>query len=181
MVTMVSMRQTILRILHTMPIYRPIHILIFPCYTLLFGRIPPVPNFAKIHARGPRGRLRIAPRDLIPPPRCACVRRAGHTPVVTTSAIQHSTHIATRTFDRPAVTRHTTRQQPEHRVTPTALGFSSHTACSSLLPTRAAVLRTFGSSWRFAALTRNSPTKHHKPTWPQICPNPAKPNGSKPS
>jgi len=32
------------------------------------GSIPPVPNFAKIHTRGPRGRLRIAPRDLIPPP-----------------------------------------------------------------------------------------------------------------
>ena len=27
----------------------------------------------------------------------------------------------------------------------------------------------------------NAPTKRCKPPWPQICPNPAKPNGSKPS
>ena len=29
---------------------------------------PPVPNFAKIHAKGRRGRLELNHRDLIPPP-----------------------------------------------------------------------------------------------------------------
>ena len=56
-------------------------------------RVPPVSNFAKNYARGPRGLLGIAPRDLIPPPPGAHTCRAGHMSVVTISAHAHaSTH-----------------------------------------------------------------------------------------
>ena len=168
MVTMVSMRQTILRILHTMPIYRPIHILIFPCYTLLFGRIPPVPNFAKIHARGPRGRLRIAPRDLIPPSP-AHVSAAQAMRLWLPSAPTHTqAHIAMRPCSRPAAARHNSRQQLERSATLTAPASQQHVIHSSFLPTSASVLRTFGTSGHFAVLPKEQP---HRATHANVAPN----------
>jgi len=44
-----------------------------------------------------------------------------------------------------------------------------------------AVLRTFGTSRVSSFFPRNSPIGQHAPTWPQIRPNPAEPNGPKPS
>ena len=168
MVTMVSMRQTILRILHTMPIYRPIHILIFPCYTLLFGRIPPVPNFAKIHARGPRGRLRIAPRDLIPPPPVRTPAVQAICPWLPSAPTHTQAHIAMRPCGRPAAARHNSRQQLERSATLTAPASQQHVIRSSFLPTSASVLRTFGTSGHFAVLPKEQP---HRATRANVAPN----------
>jgi len=151
-VTMVFMRQTIPRIPHIMPIYWPIHTLTFPCQALLFGRLPPVLNFAEIHARGPRGLLRIAPRDLIPPPPvhasarrlCACGYRQRHP--------AQCTRIAMRTFSSQqrrctqlGSSQETAAPQPRR-----ALDHMQPVRCSS--QQRPAVSPTFGVSARYVAV-----------------------------
>ena len=118
---------------------------------------------------------------MIPPPPGAHTCRAGHMSVVTISAHAHaSTHSDEALRQTSCIAVH--HQSISQRVASYQLRRAPpHTTCSSRLPTSASVLRTFGSSWRFAVLTRNSPTGQHAPTWPQIRLNPAKPNGSKPS
>ena len=139
------------------------------CLSLLKkGSIPPVLNFAKIHARGPRGLLRIAPRDLIPPPP-AHVSAAQAMRLWLPSAPTHTqAHIAMRPCGRPAAARHNSRQQLERSATLTAPASQQHVIRSSFLPTSASVLRTFGTSGHFAVLPKEQP---HRATRANVAPN----------
>ena len=85
-VTMVSMRQTIPRTPHTIPIYWPIHALIFPCQALIFGASTPGLEFREnLRERAARSPTNRSQRFDPPSPRCARLP-IGHVPVVTTSA-----------------------------------------------------------------------------------------------
>ena len=150
------------------------------CLSLLKkGSIPPVPNFAKIHAREARGLLRIAPRDLIPLPPvhasarrlCACVYRQRHPAQCT-----HSNE----DIQQPTASLHTARQQPGNSSAPTAPGFGSHATRSLFFPTKA---RRFAHVWRIRALRcgrratlQLSDTSQHSPKFAQILPDQTVPN-----
>ena len=146
----------------------------------VLGQIPPPLNFAKIHARGARGLQRIAPRDLIPPPP-AHVSAAQAIRLWLPSALSSTVHTHSNEALRQTSCIAIHHQSISQRVASYQLRRAPpHTTCSSRLPTRAAVLRTFGTSRVSSFFPRNSPIGQHAPTWPQIRPNPVKPNGSKP-
>ena len=147
---------------------------------MLFGRIPPVSNFAKIHARGPRGRLRIAPRDLIPPPPgtrvCKQAMRLWLPPAPSSTVHTHSNE----DIQQPTASLHTARQQPGNSSASTAPGFGSHATRSLFFPTKA---RRFAHVWRVRALRcgrratlQLSDTSQRGPKFAQILPNQMVPN-----
>ena len=135
---------------------------------MLFGRIPPVSNFAKISARGPRGRLRIAPRDLIPPPP-AHVSAAQAMRLWLPSALSSTVHTHSNEALRQTSCIAIHHQSISQRVASYQLRRAPpHTTCSSRLPTRASVLRTFGTSGHFAVLPKEQP---HRATRANVAPN----------
>ena len=139
------------------------------CLSLLKkGSIPPVPNFAKIHTRGPRGLLGLTPRDLIPPPPVRTPAVQAICPWLPSAPTHTQAHIAMRPCGRPAAARHNSRQQLERSATLTAPASQQHVIRSSFLPTSASVLRTFGTSGHFAVLPKEQP---HRATRANVVPN----------
>ena len=147
---------------------------------LAFGRIPPVSNFAKIHARGPRGRLRIAPRDLIPPPPgarvCTQAMRLWLPPAPSSTVHTHSNE----DIQQPTASLHTARQQPGNSSAPTTPCFGSHATRSLFFSTKA---RRFAHVWRVHALhcgrratLQLSDTSQRSPKFAQILPSQLVPN-----
>lgn len=136
--------------------------------------IPPVPNFAKIHARGPRGRLRIAPRDLIPPPPGAHTCRAGHMSVVTIS-----THAHASTHSDEAL-RQTSSSETQQQAAARAQRHTNRTGISAtchplLVPTHKCL--RVAHVWHVRALRRPSQgtappgnTRQRSPKFAQILP-----------
>ena len=114
--------------------------------------LTPTPEFREnSHERAARSPTNRSQR-FDPPSPGTLVHRAGHAPVVTISVIQHSTHIAMRTFSNQqrrctqlGSSQETAVHQP-HR----ALDHMQPVRCSS--QQRPAVSPTFGVSTRYVAV-----------------------------
>ena len=173
MVTMVFMRQIILRFPHIMPIYwtsTPPFFLADPCFWANTPGLEFRENSRERAARSPTNRSQ---RFDTPSPGtrvCTQAMRLWLPPAPSSTVHTHSNE----DIQQPTASLHTARQQPGNSSVPTAPGFGSHATRSLFFSTKA---RRFAHVWRVHALRcgrratlQLSDTSQRSPKFAQILP-----------